>query len=142
MTGKLATYIIVAAVLVIAALGISFLGIHEIRSMASKRAIADLLEFDDIVVGTSWLNSAKPGQAPQRIRLWGSHCALLRLDRLAGSDGKRATFGWTAQFGTPVSGSIPEPKMGLRGSQRVRAGESLKEVIAAPDLGYFFQDVA
>ncbi|TBG38518.1 capsid protein [Rhizobium leguminosarum] len=110
--------------------------------MASKRAIADLLEFDDIIVGTTWLNSAKPGQAPQRIRLWGAHCALLRLDKLAGSDGKRATFGWTAQFGTPVSGSISEPKTGLRGSQRVRAGESLKEVISASELGYFFQDVA
>ncbi|MBY5416933.1 hypothetical protein [Rhizobium leguminosarum] len=36
MTGKLAAYIIVAAVLVIAALGLSVLGIHEIRSMVDQ----------------------------------------------------------------------------------------------------------
>ncbi|OWV64891.1 hypothetical protein ATY75_32140 [Rhizobium sp. N122] len=36
MTGKLATYIIVAAVLVIAALGLGVLGIHEIRSMVDQ----------------------------------------------------------------------------------------------------------
>ena len=30
--------------------------------------------------------------------------------------------------------------MGLRGSERVRVGESLKEVISAPALGYYFQN--
>lgn len=109
--------------------------------MANRRAVADLLELDDIEVGSSWLNSAKPGQPLARVRLWGNHCALIRRDKLAGSDGKQATFGWTARFGDPVSGTLPEPKIGLRGSERVRAGMSVKEVISAPDLGYFFQDV-
>jgi len=51
------------------------------------------------------------------------------------------TWGFTGQWGTRVAGSLPEPKSGLRGSERARVGESVKEVISAPALGYFFQNV-
>lgn len=109
---------------------------------ANKRAVADLLELDDILVGEGWINTAKPGQAVQRQRAWGNHCTLFHKAPLADSLAATPTFGWTAQFGQRVSGSIPEPKIGLRGSERVRSGESVKEVIAANDLGYFFQNAA
>ncbi|WP_457587294.1 major capsid protein [Ensifer canadensis] len=109
---------------------------------ANKRAVADLLELDDIHVGEGWVNVAKPGQAVQRQRAWGAHCSLFYKAPLADSLGATPTFGWTAQFGQRVSGSIPEQKAGLRGAERVRSGESVKEVIAANDLGYFFQNAA
>ncbi len=108
---------------------------------ANKRAVADLLELDDIYIGEGWINSAKPGQAVQRVRAWGDSCVLFHKAALANSVRATPTFGWTAQFGPRVSGSLPEPKIGLRGSERVRSGESVKEVIAAPDLGYLFDDV-
>lgn len=108
---------------------------------ANKRAVADLLELDDIIIGEGWVNIAKPGQQVQRRRCWGNHCTLFHKAGLADSVSATPTFGWTAQFGTRVSGSIPEPKIGLRGSDRVRSGESVKEVISAPDLGYFFENV-
>lgn len=108
---------------------------------ANKRAVADLLELDDIIIGEGWINSAKPGQPAVRQRAWGNHCLLFYKAPLADSVSATPTFGWTAQFGTRVSGSIPEPKVGLRGSTRVRSGESVKEVISAPELGYFFEDV-
>ncbi len=108
------------------------------KGIANKRAVADLFELDDIIVGASWLNSAKPGQAPTRTRVWGNHCALLRREATASSMGQIPTFGWTAQYGTRVSGDIPEPKVGLRGAVRVRSGESVEEVISTPDLGYLF----
>ena len=106
--------------------------------LASRRAVADLFELDEIIVGQSWVNSAKPGQAVTRVRIWGGHCALLHRDRLASSLGETPTFGWTAQYGTRVAGELPEPKVGLRGAIRVRSGESVKEVISASDLGYLF----
>lgn len=106
--------------------------------IASRRAVADLFELDDIEVGSSWLNSAKPGQAPVRVGVWGKHASLLRIEKLASSTAQVPTFGWTAEYGTRVSGDIPEPKVGLRGAVRVRSGESVKEVIAASDLGYLF----
>lgn len=108
---------------------------------ANKRAVADLLELEDIYVGEGWLNIAKPGQAVQRQRAWGDKALLHVKAPLADSISATPTFGWTAQFGPRVSGSIPEPKTGLRGADRVRSGESVKEVLSAPELGYLFEDV-
>ena len=33
-----------------------------------------------------------------------------------------------------------DPNIGLRGGQRVRVGESVKELVTAPDLGFFFEN--
>ncbi|SOC41570.1 major capsid protein E [Rhizobium subbaraonis] len=108
---------------------------------ANKRAVADLLELDDILVGEGWLNIAKPGQSPVRARVWPNKFLLFHKAALADSVSAQPTFGWTAQFGTRVSGSLPQPKAGLRGSELVRSGESVKEVISAPELGYLFEGV-
>ena len=108
---------------------------------ANKRAVADLLELDDIDVGEGWINIAKPGQAPVRARVWPNKFLLHHRAPLADSMAATPTFGWTAQFGTRVSGSIAQPTVGLRGSDLVRSGESVKEVISAPELGYLFEAV-
>ena len=106
------------------------------------QAIAELLELDRILVGESWINSAKPGQTPNLVRVWGKHmCLLHQNDVKSTTNGRVITFGYTAEFGNRVSGSIPEPKKGLRGSQRVRVGESVNEIIAASDVGYLFSNV-
>jgi hypothetical protein len=56
------------------------------------------------------------------------------------ADADQPTFGFTAEFGTRIAGTMDEPKMGLRGSVRVRVGESVKEVIAASASGYYFEN--
>lgn len=106
---------------------------------ASLQAVADLLELQEIIVGRSFYNTAKKGQAAVYARAWGKHCALLHIDSLAAQLGQ-PTFGWTAQFGTKIAGVLPEPKAGLRGGERVRSGESVKEVVVSTDAGYFFQN--
>jgi hypothetical protein len=101
------------------------------------RAVADLLELDDIYVGDAWLNTAAPGQAATPVRAWGKHAAFLVRNKQA--DTKAGiTFGFTAQWGPRVAGTIEDPDIGLRGGQRVRAGESVKELVTANDLGYLF----
>ena len=73
-------------------------------------------------------------------RVWGKHCALLFVSPdMANAD--QPTFGWTAQFGDRIAGAIPAPTKGLRGGQTIRVGESVKEVISAPDAAYYFQNV-
>lgn len=109
--------------------------------MASKQAVADLLELDDIIIGEGFINTAKKGQTAVMARAWKSNALLFHSAPLASSIDATPTFGWTAQFGDRVAGSIPEPKIGLRGSERVRAGESVKEVVSAWELGYLFQNV-
>lgn len=107
--------------------------------ISGVQSLASLLEVSSVVVGKGWVNTAKPGQTATLARLWGKHAALLYLNPQAGPT-NGITFGMTATWGTRVAGSIPEPKVGLRGGTRVRTGESLKELIVAPDVGYFFED--
>lgn len=107
--------------------------------IARRRDIADLLELEDVLVGEAYVNTARKGQAMSLSRTWGKHIALIYRDKTADTR-NGVTFGVTAQFGSRISGTIPDKDIGLRGGQRVRAGESVKEVICAADLGYFIQD--
>lgn len=107
--------------------------------MATRQAVAELFELDEILIGQGWINTAKPGQTAALARVWGGHCALLHRNRLA-TNRRGMTFGYTAQAGTRVAGQIAEPKVGLRGATRVRVGESVREIVCASDVGYFIQD--
>jgi hypothetical protein len=101
--------------------------------------MAQLLELDAIFIGASRINTAKKGQTATLERCWGDHMAFIYRDRVADSR-SGLTFGFTAQFGGKVAGQINEPKIGLRGSVRVRSGETIKELICANDLGCFIED--
>lgn len=112
---------------------------------ATARELAELLEVQEVLIGEAWVNTAKKGQAAVMARAWGKHAAMLFRNRAAiqaktANNQNGVTFGFTAQFGDKVAGSIPEPKIGLRGSERIRSGESVKEVISAADTGYFFEN--
>lgn len=101
--------------------------------------LQDLLELEQILVGEARINTAKLGQNPLLARAWGPHASFIYRDRLADSR-NGTTFGFTAQWGDRIAGSIPDPDIGLRGGQRVRVGESVKELVTAKDLGFFFEN--
>ncbi len=107
--------------------------------VARRQDIADLLELEEVLVGEAYLNTAKKGQAMALSRVWGKHIALTYRNKNADTGGG-ATFGLTAQWGGRIAGSIEDKNIGLRGGQRIRVGESVKELICAPDLGYFIQN--
>ncbi len=113
-------------------------GTAQTYGVVDKRALAEKLEIEEVVVGAGWVNTARKGQAPNYQRVWGNAAALIYSDVTAAKAGQ-PTFGFTAQFGTKVAGTLPEPKMGLSGSERVRVGEKVIEVISAGTLGYLFQ---
>ncbi len=102
--------------------------------------IAQLLELEELIVGEAFVNTARKGQAAVMARCWGKHMAFMYRDKLADAS-SGTTFALTAQFGGRVAGSIHDPDIGLRGGERVRVGESVAELITAPDLGYLLQDV-
>lgn len=106
----------------------------------SRQALADLLELDSIEIGSSWANSAKPGQAVTLARLWGKHATFYyQAPNVQTTDD--VTFGFTAQWGSRISGTVQnDPNIGMRGGTRVRVGESVKEVIAANDTAFFFEN--
>lgn len=105
----------------------------------SLSQLAELLEVQKVLVGSSFVNTAKKGQAASYARVWGKHCALVYSSELAAQT-MQPNFGFTAQFGTKIAGDMSDPKKGLRGGVVVRAGESVKEVISSQDAGYFFQN--
>lgn len=102
---------------------------------ASRAVIAELLELEDIFIGDGLVNVAKPGQPASIQRAWGKHAMFYHRDLTANTRGG-ITFGFTAQSGTKVAGTIADPYIGLYGGERVRNGESVRELIVAPDLGY------
>jgi len=101
--------------------------------------IAQLFELEEVLIGEAFLNTAKKGQTVTLSRVWGKHLALTYRDKNATTRG-RMSFGYTTQFGNRIAGAWGDNNIGLRGGQRVRVGESVKELICAPDLGYFIQN--
>lgn len=114
-------------------------GTAQGAGMVSRQEFAEFFELQEVLVGAGFVNQAKKGQAASMARVWGKHAAFLYRDRAAGPQAG-VTYGFTAAWGNKIAGSIDEPKIGLTGSQRVRSGERVKEVICARDLGYFFQN--
>lgn len=114
-------------------------GMGTDAGLISRQQFADLFELPNLpLVGEGWLNVAPKGQAVNMVRIWGNDAAFLCRDMNADNQ-YGITFGFTAEFGTRVAGLIEDPDMGIHGGVRARVGESVKEVITAPDLGYLFK---
>lgn len=107
--------------------------------MVPLQFLADMLELEAIFVGEARLNISRPGQSANLARVWGGHASFIYRDRLADAN-SGTTFGFTGQFGSRVSSNDFDRNIGLKGGQMVRVGEQVKELITAPDLGYFFEN--
>lgn len=105
----------------------------------NQAALAAEIGLDEILIGDARINTAKPGQAATLARCWGNHAAFLYRNKQANTQAG-ITFGYTAQFGEKVAGTIEDPDIGLHGGQRVRSGESVKELVVAPDMGFFVEN--
>jgi hypothetical protein len=101
--------------------------------------VANLFELKRVVIGDSFVNGAKPGQAVNARRVWGNCFGLAYINPVA-QLGVDATFAFTYQFLTRMAGAMAEPKKGLRGTTIVRVGESLKEVVAAKEVAVLFEN--
>lgn len=117
------------------------LGGASAAGVIARKAVADLLELDDIYVGESFYNSSKKGQAAAYNRLWGKHAAFMRIDKaVRDTRAGLPTFAFTAQWGDAVGGTIADSNIGLDGGQRVRVGEHIKELVCFQEVGCFFQN--
>jgi len=114
-------------------------GTAQGAGMVSRQEFADFFELQDVYVGAGFVNTAKKGQTVANSRVWGKHIAFLYRDRAAGPQAG-VTYGFTAQWGGRIAGNLTEQKRGLTGGEIIRVGERVKEVIAAPDMGYFIQN--
>ena len=117
----------------------AFNGSSGDEGMVPLAYLAELLELEAIYVGESRLNVARPGQAVNLQRVWGGHAAFLYRDSLANAN-SGTTYGFTAQWGNRIVSKSEDRTIGMRGGQRIVVGESVRETVSAPDLGFFVQD--
>lgn len=117
----------------------AILGNSGDKGIATPEAVARLFGVQEVLVGEGVVCTSKPGEDPVLVRAWGPHIAGIYRDRAAGLLGG-ITFGFTAQYGRPVAGTIDDPDVGMRGGQRVRAGESTKTVVCCPHAGFLIED--
>lgn len=107
--------------------------------MVSREEFRDFFELAEVYVGSGFVNTAKKGQTMTTSRVWGKHASFIYRDRAAGPQAG-VTWGFTAAWGMRSSGSIPDQKRGATGGETLRVLERCKEVVAASDLGYYFQN--
>ena len=105
----------------------------------TRQELANLLEIDEIIVGDGWINTAAKGKTPVKSRIWGKFCAGTYTGDVSNAD--NGMWGYTAQFGDRIAGTIIDPDIGLRGGVRVRAGESVREVVTAKEFGFLLTNV-
>lgn len=110
---------------------------------ATAAQLATLFGVNEVIVGRAKVNTAKKGQTPTLVDIWGDFVAIIGGLPAAGSPdiAGAQSFAITAQWGTKVAGTIPDPHMGMRGGNLVRSGESVKELLTATDMGYLLSDV-
>lgn len=109
----------------------------------TRQQFADLFEIklENLLIGEAMLNTARKGQNPNLSRVWGNSIQLTYLDTAKQrSDDSTITWGFTAEYGSRISGSIVDPDIGLEGGERVRVGERVRELVVAKDVGYQIQN--
>jgi hypothetical protein len=107
--------------------------------LVARQALAELLELDEVIVGSGFYNSAKRGQTASMARVWGKSALAFYSAPVPTGPTGGITYGLTAEFGNRVAGTIDnDPDIGLRGGTRVRVGESVAEVIMAPDCAFLW----
>ncbi len=107
--------------------------------IVTRQQVANLFGLEEVLVGEARINTAKKGQTAVLSMAWGKHCLLYYRDKAADLKGG-VTYGFTAERGKRQAGAQPDGQISVRGGQRVRVWESVKELIVAPECAYFIQD--
>ena len=107
--------------------------------VVTRAQAASVFELDAVLVGDSYINSARPGKAVSLSRAWGNFAALLHVRPGGASHANMPSWGYTARFGDMMVGRFDEQKIGVRGSVVVRLAESCRELVASPSAGFLFQ---
>lgn len=105
----------------------------------TKVQFAELFEIhpDNLLIGQSQVNLSRKGQSVSLARVWGKSIQMLYIDptKQAANDAVM-TWGFTAELGGPIAGNFQDPDIGLKGGERIRVGEQVRELVCAIDLGY------
>lgn len=109
------------------------------RGKITPAEFAEYFELNTPLIGKSSVSRAVKGKTPVLESVWGDHISLIYLDPTAQTT-RGVTFGVSVPYGTAIAGSEAKSDIGLRGGVEVRVGESVSELILAPDAGYLIRN--
>lgn len=125
--------------------------------LATRMAVAELLEVDEVLVGRSRIGSSVEGQALALKRAWGKSVACIyrgaygemtpsgmpgserqemSRDMPMTADMKRPTFGFRAVYREMYTHTGFNERIGVAGATELAVRDSCKEVIAGSEFGY------
>lgn len=107
--------------------------------MATREQVAELFEVKEVLVGESFVNASRKGQAANLQRVWGNHIAGHFIDPTANNQ-QGVTWGMTLQYGDRSAGTVQDGSIGARGGQRARVIDSVAELVTAPEVGFLIQN--
>ena len=111
------------------------------KGLITREEFARLFELEEVLVGEGYVNTARRGQPVSLARTWGNSMQFLHVDPNARPE-RGITWGFTAEYGSPVAGRILDPDVGLDGGIRIRVGEKVKEEVVARDVGFQIANIA
>lgn len=106
--------------------------------LATAPEVAALFEVDQVLIGRARYNAAKEGQTASYSRLWGKHCAALRVEKAPGI--KTITFGVTFVETMRQTQRDFDIKRGVKGAHFFKVAWNSAEKVIASDLGYFIEN--
>lgn len=113
-------------------------------AMATREALAALLELDEILVMDAVVNTAKKGATKSSSFIGGKHALLAYRPMTPGllTPSAGYTFSWTGLLGNQPNGiRIKKWWSDDRASDRVEAEQSYDQKVIGADLGYFFGNI-
>lgn len=108
-------------------------GSSSTTGLVTRQALADALELNEILIGSSFLNTAKKGATATFSEVWGKHAAFI-YENL----NSEMTWGFTAERKQRTMATFEDGRAGIEGSTIVRVTEAIKEVNPANDLAFLF----
>lgn len=121
----------------------SFLGNVDARGAVSNASIAATLGLDGICEGRSYANLTGTN-----VPLWGPTAAaddyillFSKNESVFSTDCPIPTFAFTARSGGWFAANLQSQFHGLRGTEYVRVGEEVKEVVTSYNFGYLIYNI-
>jgi hypothetical protein len=115
----------------------AYFGSANSGKVLKPREFAELFELEELIIGSSMINTAKRGQAVSLGKCWGSKILLMHQNTASVNSG---TFGFTARHGERIADTQEVRKKGLSGGIDVWAGEYVKEVMCSEPHGYLIDN--
>ncbi len=108
--------------------------------LVSREMLAGILEVDEVLVGSSFINNARRGENPNFVSSWGKNVAMLYIDNAVGTR-HGVSWGYTATYEDIAVKRGRDERAGLNGAEIVKVTLSCREVAAAKRAGFLLKNV-